>query len=83
MNFGTWIQQKLISLDKSSYQLELDAELSKGSVYRWAASRANPRLDTFIKTVKQISSYSGEDMDTLLLDAMQNTPEYRGYHGTK
>ena len=78
MNFGKWIENKLLSVNKSAYQLELDVPLGKSSVYRWAEGLANPRLDTFVKVVKQISTYSGEDIDILLLEAMQNTKEYRG-----
>ena len=71
MNFGKWVECKLETVKKSSYQLEIDADLSKGTIYRWTADRANPRLDTFI-----IAEYSGESLDSLLIEAMQNTREY-------
>lgn len=76
MNFGKWVECKLETVKKSSYQLEIDADLSKGTIYRWTADRANPRLDTFIKAVRQIAEYSGESLDSLLIEAMQNTREY-------
>ena len=77
MNFGKWVECRLEMVKKSSYQLEIDADLSKGTIYRWTAERANPRLDTFIKAVKKIAEYSGESLDSLLIEAMKNTKEYR------
>jgi len=77
MNFGKWVIQKLDQQNISQYRLEKEYNLAKGSVYRWAYEKNNPRLDSIVRTVIGISDYTGESLDALLLEAFQSTPEYK------
>ena len=76
MNFGKWITKKLNDHSVSQYRLEIDANLSKGCIFRWSQT-SSPRLKSFVETCIQISKYSGEDLDSVILEAIKNTKEYK------
>jgi len=69
VTFGKWIIDVLETCGISSYKLEIDCNLAKGSIWRWEG-RHYPRLDSFLKVIKQLSIYTQRSKESLLIEAL-------------
>ena len=70
MTFGKWIIDQLEIMNISIYQLEKDCNFGKGAVYRWDSKGHYPRMDSFLRVINQLSIYSGQPVQVLLIEAL-------------
>ena len=70
VTFGKWIIGHLDSIGVSQYQLEIDSNLGKGSIFRWSHGIHYPRMDSFMKVINQLSIYTQRSRESLLIEAL-------------
>tara|TARA_R100001510_G_C7647340_1_gene204685 strand:- start:152 stop:397 length:246 start_codon:yes stop_codon:yes gene_type:complete len=73
MNFGKWVSQELVKMNKTQEWLINRTKISVGSIQRWQKGE-QPGLDAYMIICSSIARYRGLPIKDVLYQAVREHP---------